>query len=80
MSNFEYRLERLEFQESPNAPSDDTQLIAEINKWGRQGWRVVFMELVAGSFGGPPARRILLERPMGVSESERTVAAAGSRT
>jgi hypothetical protein len=79
MSSFEYRLERIDFQEDPNAPSEDTQLVEEINKWGRQGWRVVFAEVVAGSFGGPPSRRILLERPLvGATDNER-VAAAASR-
>jgi hypothetical protein len=71
MTTVEYRVEYVHFDTDANSGSINAQLVARLNEWARDGWRVATVDLTPHPEFGPRSRPVLLERdaPIGGTQS-----------
>ena len=76
MTEVEYRIEYIQFDEGPHAETVNAQLVSKLNEWGRQGWRVVHVELAQHGEPASSSRPVLLERAAGSEDGGEVAASA----
>jgi hypothetical protein len=86
MGNLEYRIDYVHFDKAPNLngmdiEDEDAELVKRLNELGRDGWRVVNVDLRPTAVMGRPTQPVLLVREVSsqTMERERIPVGAASR-